>query len=317
MPLAVVNKETNSYRFLTLSDYANCLSADNALICQKREIKIMPKLGCSIKRENCDVWTTDAVHDVSNSQLMIVLEREMNATLTCDGAKSQTVVLPSRAMLTLNIHCELDTENFHVSKLSYRQLREVEYTQESVKVDFDLEHEALNTEKISNLDIHDILNETIDNLNILIERNNKMQFHMEAHSEASEGRFEQLGEMSYPWDMIVAWVLSSLMLAAILGICMWMVHFQINHWKTASRHNTSEGCWTQAREKKLMRELRSQLQILVTDQIIRLRGSIPSQEAARKQSVAGAGSINRYESVMVARRIYDDVLIESNEAEQI
>ena len=89
LPLAVINKETNSYRFLTLSDYANCLSDDNALICQKREIKIMPKLDCSIERENCDVWTTDAVHDVSNSQLMIVLEREMNATLTCDGVKSQ------------------------------------------------------------------------------------------------------------------------------------------------------------------------------------------------------------------------------------
>ena len=50
-----------------------------------------------------------------------------------------------------------------------------------------------------------------------------------------------------------------------------------------------------------MRELRSHVEILVTDHIIRLRGSIPSQEA-RKQSVAGAGSVDRYESVLVAAR---------------
>ena len=171
--------------------------------------------------------------------------------------------------------------------MSYRQLREVEYTKDLVKVDFDLEHEALHAEKISNLDIHDILNETIDNVNILIERNNKIKFQMEAQSEASEGRFEQLGEMGYSWDMIVTWVLISVMLAMILGICMWIVHFQINHWKNASRPNTSEGSWTQAREKRMMRELRSHVEILVTDHIIRLRGSIPSQET-RKQSVAGA-----------------------------
>ena len=316
LPLAVINKETNSYRFLTLSDYAKCLPADNALICQKREISIMPKLGCSLKRENCDVWTTDAVHDISNSQIMIVLESEMNATLSCDESKSQTVVLPRRAMLTLNIHCELDTVNFHISKLSYRQLREVEYDHESVKVNFDLEHEAVNSEKISNLDIHDILNETMDNVNILIERNKNMKFLMEAQSEASEGRFEQIGETSYPWDMIVAWVLISLMIAAISGISMWIIHFQIKYWKNESRSKPSEGSWTQAREKRLMRELRSQLEILVTDQIIRLRGSIPAQEA-RKHSTAGAGSVNRYESVLVARRIYDDVAPDIEEAEDV
>ena len=87
----------------------------------------------------------------------------------------------------------------------------------------------------------------------------------------------------------------SVMMAMILGICMWIVHFQINHWKSASRPNTSEGSWTQAREKRIMRELRSHVEILVTDHIIRLRGSIPSQDT-RKQSVAGAGSVNRYES---------------------
>ena len=115
--------------------------------------------------------------------------------------------------------------------MSYRQLREVGYTKDSFKVNFDLEHEALHAEKISNLDIHDFLNETIDNVNILIERNNQMKFNMEAQSEASEGRFEQLGEMNYPWDMIVAWVLISLMLVMILGICMWIVHSQINYLK--------------------------------------------------------------------------------------
>ena len=50
LPFAVLTKETNTFRFLSMSNYAKCMNADNAVICQKRSVRIYPKLGCNLKR---------------------------------------------------------------------------------------------------------------------------------------------------------------------------------------------------------------------------------------------------------------------------
>ena len=47
LPFAVLTKETNTFRFLSMSDYAKCMNADNAVICQKRSLRIYPRLGCN------------------------------------------------------------------------------------------------------------------------------------------------------------------------------------------------------------------------------------------------------------------------------
>ena len=51
--MAVVNEGRNEYRFLSSSDFTNCIPALTGTICQKREIKISPRLGCIIKQHNC------------------------------------------------------------------------------------------------------------------------------------------------------------------------------------------------------------------------------------------------------------------------
>ena len=50
LPLAIINPSMNQYRFLSLSEYKNCLVSENTLICRKRTIEISPILGCNLKK---------------------------------------------------------------------------------------------------------------------------------------------------------------------------------------------------------------------------------------------------------------------------
>lgn len=198
LPLAVVNKEMNFYRLLSLSDYSDCVSADNSRICQKREIRIMPRVGCSIKRSNCDDWAADAVYDISNSQILIILEKEMNATISCDETDSQQIVLPRKAVLTLNTHCHLETESFEIGKLSYRELKEISYNTETDKVDFDLEHKILQTERTDNLTVHKIMTGARKDIDTLIDNNNKIKLDLEKQSAASKSRWSTITGGGHP-----------------------------------------------------------------------------------------------------------------------
>ena len=143
LPLAVANYESNVYRFLSMSDYASCYAAESSKICQKREIRISPKLGCTLTRKNCKVWPTEVIHDLTNSQILIYLEKDKNATLACDGEKDAAVGLPRKAMLTLNVHCSLIADSFIISTLSYRHLKEVYDYLKYENIQFNLEHKAL------------------------------------------------------------------------------------------------------------------------------------------------------------------------------
>ena len=72
----------------------------------------------------------------------------MNATLKCDHTKEEVILLPSRAILTLELHCSVETEMFFIDKLNYRQLREVNPpSSQRQLVEFELEHKALSAEK--------------------------------------------------------------------------------------------------------------------------------------------------------------------------
>ena len=127
LPLAIIKVDMNYYRLMTLSDYDQCLTAKNSIICNKKEIMILAKVGCSLKQNNCADWAADTVNDIKNSKILNSLLNETNTTLSCDNADTQIIVLPRKAMITLGIHCQLQTLTFLISKLSYRHHRELDY----------------------------------------------------------------------------------------------------------------------------------------------------------------------------------------------
>ena len=93
LPLAVVNAQANTYRLLSNSDLRDCIQSDQTKICQKREITISPAAGCSIKLRNCDKWATHVVHDITNSDILIISDDTEKATIRCDNQPAREVNL--------------------------------------------------------------------------------------------------------------------------------------------------------------------------------------------------------------------------------
>ena len=199
LPLAVANYELNVYHFLSMSDYASCYAAESSKIWQKREIRISPKLGCTLTRKNCKVWATEVIHDLTNSQILIYLENYKNATLACDGEKDTAVSLPKKAMLTLNVHCSLTAESFGISKLSYRHLKEVSNDLRYENIQFNLEHKALDRDTLADLAITSWI-KTRMNVDKLLENNNKFKNSLEKQIQVSQSRWEQVSGSAYPWE---------------------------------------------------------------------------------------------------------------------
>ena len=93
----------------------------------------------------------------------------MNATLKCDDAKEEVILLPSKDIFPLELHCSVETESFFINKLNYRQLREVNPPISHSKFfELELEHKALSVEKTQKLTAHKILTENRDQIESLM-----------------------------------------------------------------------------------------------------------------------------------------------------
>ena len=100
------------------------------------------------------------IHDLTNSQILIYLEKDKNATLACDGEEDTAVSLPRKAMLTLSVHCSLRADSFNISKLSYRHLKEVSNDLKYENIQFNLEHKALDRDNSADLAFDSWINKT-------------------------------------------------------------------------------------------------------------------------------------------------------------
>ena len=98
--MAVVSKSTNTYRFLSDSDFHTCMETRDTLICQKRNIIIDTRKGCVLKESNCKDLADLVVHDVTNSQILVSAREAINDTLAC-GKKLDPIEIPNEAILTV------------------------------------------------------------------------------------------------------------------------------------------------------------------------------------------------------------------------
>ena len=227
--LAVLNKQSNSYRLLTNSDYMKCTQLDQARLCQKRMIQIFPRLGCSVRLMNCPVWTTDVVHDLSNSEILLSLTKPMNASLDCDNKQTQKITLPMQAIIRLSIHCSLTAETFIVSKITFKHL--ANYNTDSSEHFLVLnEREIL---KGSDLEIKQVkLAERVESIESLQKDNEKFKKAMADHIEISDSLWKESSGGQTPWEQIITWALIGLSLFIGLFLGTWTVKLQIQMWKS-------------------------------------------------------------------------------------
>ena len=224
--LAVLNKQSNSYRLLTDTDYTRCTQLEQAKLCQKRLIQIFPKLGCSLRLMNCKIWTTDVVHDLSNSEILLALTKPMNASLECDKQHSKKIYLPAQAIIQLAIHCSLTTETFIISKISFKHL--ADYSTEQSEHFLVLEERKLL--EGDDLEIRQVkLSVRVDSIESLQKDNDKFKEDMAAHIKDSDALWNEASGGQTPWEQIITWALIRLL---GLAVASWTVKLQIQMWKS-------------------------------------------------------------------------------------
>ena len=275
LSLAIVNADMNYYRLMTLSDYDQCLTAENSIICQKREIMILPKVGCSLKQNNCDEC---AVHDITNSKILISLRNETNATLSCDNADTQKIVLPRKTMITLGIHCQLQTLTFLITKLSYRHLRELDLESTGQVIDLDLEHEALMYDMNADVAISKKIEGHSGNITELMRRNEEIRLEINVNKVASISRWKEITAGRYSWEQIALWALIGILGEGLLSSLTWISKLQIAAWKATNVGPVGGGVDVEQCKKEQLGEIKAQIEDMLTDARIQIRAITAEQE---------------------------------------
>ena len=114
----------------------------NSKLCQKRPIKIFQTDTCQ-RTEECDKWTNIVVHDITNTKIIVQTPKSNDATISCDRKQKQIVHIPAVALVTLPIHCQLETDSFVVARLSFRHLFSHETNDIEEELDLQVEEAIL------------------------------------------------------------------------------------------------------------------------------------------------------------------------------
>ena len=91
--VALLNKKLRYYRFLSDTDYLNCVNTENLKVCQKRHIKISYDPDCNPNM--CKKWANIVAHDLTHTEIIVIQETTTSATLDCINQKERTVQIPT------------------------------------------------------------------------------------------------------------------------------------------------------------------------------------------------------------------------------
>ena len=237
--LAVTNLGSNSFRYLSNTDYAACIPVKQTMICQKRKIDILPEHGCSIRLANCPVWATTVVHDLTNTEIMLLLPQETEATISCDGSKSVSTKLPMRAILNLDLGCELRADSFQIDRISFRHLASKESSLDS-KVNFKITADISKIAGKLNLHIHNITDENRPDLDNLMRNNKDIKQDLREHMSRSSSLWAKVTGGSTELEQVAVWSLLAF-LVLIAGFLLYSyVRLHVRLSRNVQNRQTSE-----------------------------------------------------------------------------
>lgn len=202
--MAVVNTARNEYRFLSNSDFANCIPSPKGTICQKREINISPKTGCVIKQSNCEKWADKVVHDITNTEILISLPEPMIATLDCDNKPKQEVLLPLVALVHLDLSCSLENLQFTIHKLTFRHMQEITL-EHGDGIHFEINNEvvALTQGQLSHM-ISQMQNASYS-IKSLNKTNNDLNQAIQDHRREAGEKWDEISGGWTGWQQLAVW----------------------------------------------------------------------------------------------------------------
>ena len=249
LPLAVIDYRANQYRYLSQSDLDECIDIGQTKACQKREIRILPRIGCNIELGNCEKWTTSVAHDITNSDILIISDTTENATLSCDNQPDRLISIPSRAIMTLDISCSLASTNYTISKLSYRHLRQTK-SDIATHITFDVTEEARLLKPDLKVTIHKLVDDTRNDVEGLIAQNRAIKEKIGFQISESNTLWENIDAGKYPWEQLLEWGIITGLGVLLIALGAWVLKLQIK--QSIMRRRSGRGGINAERVEEIM-----------------------------------------------------------------
>ena len=226
LPMIVVNNNNSTFRFLSQSDYAACVEVNSAILCQKRKIIIFQG-----KCENvmaCKPWLKTVVYDLTNTRILLILQNQITAVLSCDGASPKPVNIPTRSIMQIPTHCEVHSDIFVISKITYRQLFQEHYKfrQSDLNVTFDVQ--SLNNLIDSPKDVHDSLMKSMAGLEDLVSDSTALNSSLYAYMSETDRIWSNINPGYSGWEKLLSYSLIAGSLLISLSLLFYMLGL---HWK--------------------------------------------------------------------------------------
>ena len=190
----------------------------NSKLCQKRPIKIFQKDTCEVA-EGCDDWTNIAVHDITNSKIIVQIPTNNEATIFCDNKAKQNIHIPAAALVTLPIHCQLVTESFIVERLSFRHLFSHETNELEEELDLQVKKAILTASPAKVIDnFMETMGESLEKLKL---DNENLGKDIQAQKVGYNTKWKQVSGGMTAWEQILMWSLTGVAigLTMLLGVC--------------------------------------------------------------------------------------------------
>ena len=226
--IALIEVNTNKFRYLSQSDFAACTTLREKLICQKREIRIQPSIGCIITQNNCETWADSVIHDITNTKILISLPRPMKAKLDCEGEVIKEIDIEMTCIITLNTHCKLHNSAFSINSLSFRQMHLADI-KVGTELTFDIRMESAVLRRGHKLQVTKFMNSTAAGLDGLEKANENIRERLDLQDEITNKQWAEATGGMGPYEQIAPW--SSLgglcCITLLLALCQCKLQFAI------------------------------------------------------------------------------------------
>ena len=217
--LAIINSKLGYYRYLSDSDYLNCVDSHKSKICQKRNIEMIIQRGC--RSMQCNNWTQVTVHDLTNTEIMIISQKNSTATLSCLGMEDRSIYVPQAGICYLDTKCSLRSDSFRIDDLSFNKY----YIDNSIALDFKVlsETDMSAFRPVTQIQIKQ-MNLTASNLiNLAMEFNNRTDDSLEKFKVDSKARWANIESYRTSWEQIVLWAVTAINAISLLILISYMV----------------------------------------------------------------------------------------------
>ena len=253
--IALVNRKARYFRYLSDSDYLRCIPTESTKVCQKRHIEIDFDVNCD--PNECADWANLVVHDLTNTEIMVIQPTPTSATLECpNSSAARSVMVPASAIIRISTECSLSSKRYRIDKLSFAKF---EWDRQT-GIDYNVESESSVRafRPVSQEQITKLTNDSGKQIELAMSLNNQTVAQLEEYSSMSEKRWKNMTAQRTGIEQLLIWSLiaANLALTLLLGVCVISIKCR-QKYATPPPKNSNSASYTQEMDNaSLWKELR-------------------------------------------------------------